>query len=1295
MMRRLLILVALAILGVAAAAGAFSAAFSSASFTTNSSTTVQASTAQLSGDGLHVSGGNGQSAAVGTAVAIAPSVLVTDSGNNPVSGVLVTFDVVSGGGFVSGASATTDAFGIAAVGSWTLGTRAGANGLSATATGLSAAPVTFTAIGVGGAADASRSTLSPASASVTADGTSTQVLTVQAKDAGGDYLTSGGSTVTISRSSGSGSVGAVTDHGNGTYSATVTAPTASGSGVFVATLDGSAVMSGSGSQTQAIVTFVAGPTIRFAVSIADAQANGAAFTGVNTVTAQDANGNTVTTYSALTNSVTISASPSTGTITGLGSASGSVLNQTLDFVDGVASLTGKMVFAGPAGNYTFTATSSSGGYTGTSRSVAIAVGAGSKLAIITQPVGGASAALLTTAPVVKVEDVAGNMVTTSNALITVTSSGTSTIGGSQATGLAAINGVATFTNLTLAGTVSTSYTLTFASSGLTSVTSTSVQVTVGAAGKLAIITQPVGGASGSVLVTQPVVEIEDSAGNRTASTASISVTSSAGSAIGGSQATGKAAAGGRTSFTNLTLGGTVGTDYTLTFASSGLTSVTSDNVRVTVGGASKYVVTSSSYYPKISTGVTISAQLTDAYGNPVGTSGLSVTWSKTGSGGTLPSSTSTNASGLATGTFTTGTTAGTAYTVTATSTIPSTRTGTSAAIKVVGPASKIALNAGSGQSATVGTAVTADPSVLVTDSFNSPVSGVAVTFAVYSGGGSVSGGSATTNASGIATVGRWTLGTTSGANTLRASSGTLSGSPVTITATGIAGAATQLGIETAADGSGTAIDVKAVTAGSSFTGYAITRDTYNNFAGNVAATWSLSGKTGGVVDGDLVAAGNGQSAVFSGHIVGTASVQAVCGTLSDSSGLVTVNIGPASKLALNAGDGQSATVGTSPATAPSVLVTDAGGNLISGVAVTFAVYSGGGSVSGGSATTNASGIATVGSWTLGTTAGANTLRASSGTLSGSPVTIAATGIAGAATKYLVTAGSSSPVAGADVTISAQLVDHYGNAVSTSGVAVAWSKTGSGGTLPAGSATDSNGIATVAFTTSTTAGRTYTVTATDGSSRTGASTAFTTTAGPVGKITANAGGGQAATVGTAVATDPSVLVTDANDNPVSGVTLTFAVASGGGSVSGGSATTNASGIATVGSWTLGTAVGSNSLTATAAGLSISAVTFTANGTVGAASQYIVTASSYSPMHGTAVTITAQLADQYGNPVSTSGTTVIWSKTGSGGSFSPTSSRTDSNGVATTTFTTGNSAGRTYTTTATSGSTTGTSAGIVTK
>ncbi len=102
-------------------------------------------------------------------------------------------------------------------------------------------------------------------------------------------------------------------------------------------------------------------------------------------------------------------------------------------------------------------------------------------------------------------------------------------------------------------------------------------------------------------------------------------------------------------------------------------------------------------------------------------------------------------------------------------------------------ATKIALKAGDAQSASAGAAVAIAPSVVVTDAKSKPVAGVSVTFAVATGGGSVTGPSAKTNASGIAKVGSWKLGTAAGANTLTATSAGLTGSPVTFTATGNAG----------------------------------------------------------------------------------------------------------------------------------------------------------------------------------------------------------------------------------------------------------------------------------------------------------------------------------------------------------------------------------------------------------------------------------------------------------------------------------------------------------------------------
>lgn len=105
-------------------------------------------------------------------------------------------------------------------------------------------------------------------------------------------------------------------------------------------------------------------------------------------------------------------------------------------------------------------------------------------------------------------------------------------------------------------------------------------------------------------------------------------------------------------------------------------------------------------------------------------------------------------------------------------------------------------------------------------------------------------------------------------------------------------------------------------------------------------------------------------------------------------------VGPATQMALNAGDAQTASAGAAVAVAPSVLVKDDHKNAIPGVHVTFAVASGGGSVTGADAVSDASGVATVGSWKLGAVAGANTLTATCAGLAGSPVTFTATGDAG-------------------------------------------------------------------------------------------------------------------------------------------------------------------------------------------------------------------------------------------------------------------------------------------------------------
>ncbi len=145
--------------------------------------------------------------------------------------------------------------------------------------------------------------------------------------------------------------------------------------------------------------------------------------------------------------------------------------------------------------------------------------------------------------------------------------------------------------------------------------------------------------------------------------------------------------------TGMTTGGTVIASIPADAAASSignhpsLASTSTDNT-VTFRLASKWLVTASTYTPAPSQAITITAQLADASGNAVPSLGVVVTWTSTG-GGTFSAATSTtNASGVATVTFTVSATTGTVHTVTATG---GGFTGTSSTITVALPGANIVL----------------------------------------------------------------------------------------------------------------------------------------------------------------------------------------------------------------------------------------------------------------------------------------------------------------------------------------------------------------------------------------------------------------------------------------------------------------------------------------------------------------------------------------------------------------------------------------------------------------------------
>jgi len=318
---------------------------------------------------------------------------------------------------------------------------------------------------------------------------------------------------------------------------------------------------------------------------------------------------------------------------------------------------------------------------------------------------------------------------------------------------------------------------------------------------------------------------------------------------------------------------------------------------------------------------------------------------------------------------------------------------------------------------------------------------------------------------------------------------------------------------------------------------------------------------------------------------------------------LTVALGAPSTMTADSGDGQAATVNTAVAVPPVVLVRDLYSNAIPGVAVTFTVTGGGGSVTPiAPVATDANGRARVTSWTLGTGAGTNTLRASATGLT--PVTFTATGVAQTdvsptqssvtAATGTITACSSGCVAGSTAsTITVTVRDGFSNPIGSANVTL--SSTGTNNTLsPASGTTSAGGTFTATFTSTTAEAKTVSAAADAGAGNVPISqtAAVTVGAAAAANMAINAGNNQIARIGTTVAVPPSVLVTDAFGNAKPGVTVTFSVATGGGSVTAATPTTTTGGIATVGTWTLGAAAA-----ASGTGTHANTVSVTAAGTGG--------------------------------------------------------------------------------------------------
>jgi plastocyanin len=278
-----------------------------------------------------------------------------------------------------------------------------------------------------------------------------------------------------------------------------------------------------------------------------------------------------------------------------------------------------------------------------------------------------------------------------------------------------------------------------------------------------------------------------------------------------------------------------------------------------------------------------------------------------------------------------------------------------------------------------------------------------------------------------------------------------------------------------------------------------------------------------------------------------------------------------------------------------VSIEDATGNLVSSATNSITLSLGstarGASLGGTSTVAAVAGVATFPDLTVSRAAIGYALTAAASDLTSATSTAFDVAFAHGLPTAMVSAGSATAAPVGEVVEprpTVRVVDGFGDGVA--GVTVTFAEAGGGGTVEGGEqTTGADGTATVGEWRLGTLAGTYTLTASTPGLQP-VSFDVTAAAGPAISLALNLGEDQAASPGSSVAEPPSVLATDTYSNPVPGVTVTFEVASGGGSVTDPVQVTGENGAAFVGSWTLGSDPGENTLTATAEGLSGSPVTF---------------------------------------------------------------------------------------------------------
>ena len=520
-----------------------------------------------------------------------------------------------GGGTLTGATVAT-VNGVATFSNLSIDRTGAGYTLAASTNGLSGATSNSFSITPGPASGA-MSTITAVPTSIPGDGTSTSTITVELRDAFGNALTSGGDAVALSLSlpTGSGTLSPVVDQGNGTYTATLTAPAAAGSVTVSGTVNGGAITD------NASVTFSEVPTrLEFVQQPTDEQA-GASISPAITVRATNNAGQTVPSFTGNV-TIAISANPGGGTLSG---------TTTVAAVSGVATFSTLSINRTGSG---YTLAASSGSLTGaTSAPFAITPGPASPATsqITASPTSIPANGTSTSTITVELRDALGNPLTSGGALVALNTTG-GNLGAVTNNG----NGTYTATLTSPSSTATTTATITGTVNGATMSDTATVTFTGVApvATRLVFGQQPTNEQAGTTISPAITVRAVDNGGATiTSFTGNVTLaiaTNPAGGTLSGT--TTVAAVAGVATFSNVRIN-QAGAGYTLAASAAGLTGATSSAFSITPGPAAASTSTITAAPTSVpadgSSTSTITVELRDAFGNRLTSGGNVVTLSTT------------------------------------------------------------------------------------------------------------------------------------------------------------------------------------------------------------------------------------------------------------------------------------------------------------------------------------------------------------------------------------------------------------------------------------------------------------------------------------------------------------------------------------------------------------------------------------------------------------------------------------------------------------------------------------------